>query len=230
MDRSDKTLKLLIFFIVFWSWVHLDVSHAQYSPHDEMHGSEFEEGSHGGSPPDLFGGPREGESAPNFRLKTLDGRRAELAQYLGKQPVVLEMGSYTCPIFRQKHPALEDLYVKYRNQATFLVIYTTEAHPQGDSSPYSGREWVTSDNQRRGILYRQPMTESDRRNLADKARRDLGINVPIAIDDMQNSAWKAYGSAPNAVYLIGADGQIKLRQGWFEPNELESAMVRELKK
>ena len=40
--------------------------------------------------------PEVGERAPNFRLKSLDGKSTtELADFAGKKPVVLFFGSYT---------------------------------------------------------------------------------------------------------------------------------------
>lgn len=43
-------------------------------------------------------GPKPGSPAPEFRLETLDGDSLSLAEVRGR-PVVLEFGSYTCPIF-----------------------------------------------------------------------------------------------------------------------------------
>lgn len=41
-------------------------------------------------------GPRVGELAPDFKLKTLDGKaEAQLASFKGKRPVLLVFGSYT---------------------------------------------------------------------------------------------------------------------------------------
>ena len=40
--------------------------------------------------------PKVGESAPTFRLKSIDGKEAfDLARFRGKRPVVLIFGSYT---------------------------------------------------------------------------------------------------------------------------------------
>ena len=40
--------------------------------------------------------PKVGEAAPDFELKTLDGKQTlKLSQYAGKLPVVLIFGSYT---------------------------------------------------------------------------------------------------------------------------------------
>jgi hypothetical protein len=161
-------------------------------------------------------------------LETLEGKPVQLQEYVGKKPVVLELGSYTCPIFREKHSAMEKLYSKFGGQAEFLVLYTLEAHPKRDPSPYTGVEWVTEPNEAQGILYRQHQTETERLSVAEKAREGLNIRMPILVDDFENSTWEAYGRAPNAAYLIGKDGRVKIRQGWFEPREFEEALAREL--
>lgn len=180
------------------------------------------------SPPDMFGGPQEGEEAPYFRLKTLEGRTVELGESLEKGPVVVEFGSYTCPIFRERHGAIERLREKYGGRISFFTVYTLEAHPKGDVCPYTGGEWVTPDNEREGIFYRQPALESERRELTSTARQALRMQTTILVDDMENSTWKAYGGAPNAAYLIGRDRIVKLRQGWLDPEELKKAITREI--
>lgn len=183
---------------------------------------------HGFSPPDTFSGPREGEEAPDFELKTVDGRTVTLGRALQSGPVVLEFGSYTCPIFRDRHGAMEKLREKFSGRASFYTVYTLEAHPKGDASPYTGREWVTFPNESRGILYRQPVSEAERKDLAETARDALGMQTEILVDGMRNSVWRAYGGAPNAAYLIGADGKVRTRQGWFNPRGMEKALAREL--
>jgi len=179
-------------------------------------------------PPDMFGGPQASAEAPDIVLKTMDGETVRISEYFGDKPIVLEFGSYTCPIFRSKHGKMEGLFRKYRDDAEFFMIYTIEAHPKQDLCPYSDREWVTDENRADGILYRQPVTEGDRHSVATKAVSGLDIRITMLVDDIENSAWYAYGKAPNAAYLIGKDGLIKLRQGWFEPVELEKALKEEL--
>lgn len=182
------------------------------------------------NPPDNFSGPAKGSQAPGFSLQTLDGKSVRLSEFIGKKPVVLEFGSYTCPVFRGHHGRMEKLYAKYRDRVAFLMIYTTEAHPNKDPSPYTGKEWVTKPNKARGILYRQPTNEAERKKVASDARAELEITMPLLLDDMQDSTWNAYGRAPNSGYLIGMDGRIKLRQGWLKPKDLEKAILKELEK
>jgi hypothetical protein len=144
---------------------------------------------------------------------------------VGKKPVVLVTGSYTCPIFRQRLPALQRLYDRYRSRAHFYILYTVEAHPSGSPSPYSGKEWVTEENRKDQVLLPQPSSYEERAQLAYQCRQALLISIPTLIDDMDNAVWVQYGQAPNAAYLIDSGGKVQLRQGWFEPMAFEQAFL-----
>src|SRR5579859_7529656 len=64
-------------------------------------------------------GPRIGDPAPDFELADLDGNWVRLSDLRGR-PVILEFGSYTCPIFSDRVPAMEQLAREYP-EASFLV-------------------------------------------------------------------------------------------------------------
>jgi hypothetical protein len=53
-------------------------------------------------------------------------------------------------------------------------------------------------------------------------------NVSILLDEMDNRVRKAYGSAPNAGYLIGRDGRVVVRHGWFHPPAMERSFQEHL--
>ncbi len=182
-------------------------------------------GEQGGSPRDQFGGPQAGDRAPDFRLKDLQGREVTLKEFKGKRPVVLITGSYTCPIYRQRISSLEHLYQKYGKRVAFFILYTVEAHPLGAPSPYSGREWITEENRKEGILFKQPSSYEERCALVSRSRNALRSSVPVLVDDMDNGAWEQYGGAPNAAYLIDDKGNVRLRQGWFDPPAFEKALM-----
>src|SRR5438067_1205699 len=77
-------------------------------------------------------GPAIGQPAPEFELADLDGNLVRLSDLRGR-PVVLEFGSYTCPIFSGRVPAMEQL-AREHPEAICLVIYVREAHP-GENQP-----------------------------------------------------------------------------------------------
>jgi len=180
-------------------------------------------------PPDRFGGPQAGERAPEFTLKTTEGRSVSLRQLRAQKPVALITGSYSCPAFRGWAKGLREVHAHYRDRVAFLILYTIEAHPKGSPSPYRpGREWLTSYNRREGILIAQPRNYKERVKLATRARDVLELDVPIAVDQLDNAVWKAYGAAPNAAYLIATDGKVVIRHGWFHPPTFERSIVRHL--
>jgi len=80
----------------------------------------------------LAEGPRTGEMAPDFELTDLDGNAVRLGDLRGR-PVVIEFGSFTCPIFSDRVPQMERLARKHP-AAAFVVIAVREAHP-GELSP-----------------------------------------------------------------------------------------------
>lgn len=63
-----------------------------------------------------------GSAAPAARLHTLDGKETDLAQYIGKTPVVMEFWAIWCPNCKELEPALLAAAKKYDKQVKFLGI------------------------------------------------------------------------------------------------------------
>jgi peroxiredoxin len=167
---------------------------------------------------DLYGGPEPGASAPEFNLKTIEGRFVSLQDLRARNPVVLVTGSYSCPAFRRSSRAIGELHSRYADRITFLILYTVEAHPKAGQSFYPpGGKHQRKVNRREGILVAQPQKYEERVKLAAQCRDALSLDIVIAIDDMDNQVWVAYGAAPNAAYLIDRDGKVLARQGRFDP-------------
>lgn len=49
--------------------------------------------------------------------------------------------------------------------------------------------------------------------------------MPVLVDEMDNPLWCTYGPAPDIAYLIGTDGKIVEKQGWYDPEQMESAIL-----
>ena len=62
-----------------------------------------------------------GAKAPEFELKTLEGKRFSLNEELAKGPVVLAFFKVSCPTCQYAFPYLERLYKAYRNRGIALV-------------------------------------------------------------------------------------------------------------
>ena len=108
----------------------------------------------------------------------------------------------------------------------FINIYSIDAHPIGSTSPYSNREWSSLySNDKEGNPVGQPLTYEERVELARKTAVEAGINVPLLVDEMDNPVWCTYGPAPNIAYLIGTDGKIIAKQGWYDPKLMEQAIT-----
>ncbi|MFL5616036.1 MAG: TlpA family protein disulfide reductase [Gemmatimonadaceae bacterium] len=63
-----------------------------------------------------------GAKAPGVALETLDGKPANLAQYVGKTPVLIEFWATWCPNCRELEPTLKAVHTKYASQVKFVGV------------------------------------------------------------------------------------------------------------
>jgi thiol-disulfide isomerase/thioredoxin len=63
-----------------------------------------------------------GTKAPGAVVQTLDGKRVDLASYLGKGPVVLEFWALWCGNCKELEPELKSLVKKYAGKVTFVSV------------------------------------------------------------------------------------------------------------
>jgi hypothetical protein len=98
----------------------------------------------------------------------------------------------------------------------FLIIYTRESHPVG--------EWEVERNRRAGILVEQPQTLDQRKALARQAKNLLKINLPIALDNMENETATAYDGFTTAAVIVGRDGTILARRNWTDTHSLRRSI------
>jgi thiol-disulfide isomerase/thioredoxin len=147
-------------------------------------------------------GPRIGQAAPDFELSDLDGRAVRLSD-LRSRPVVLEFGSYTCPLFSDRVPAMEQL-AREQGEAVFLVIYVREAHPGENQGPHRSL--------------------AEKRSAAHKLALEEALARRVLVDTLEGATHRAYGGAWNPVYVIGSDGRVVLRQAWNHPADVAAAL------
>ena len=118
------------------------------------------------------------------------------------------------------------MHAKYGDHVQFIIIYIIEAHPVGSPSPYSGKEWAgPASKDEEGCPLTQPENYEERVAQASQMAQELGITIPVLVDDMDNPLWCTYGPAPDIAYLIGTDGSIVEKQGWYQPREMEAAII-----
>lgn len=159
-----------------------------------------------------------GDTIPDFKLYTLEGDSIHIGELLtDEKPVLLVGGNYTCPKYRNHLDELNDLQAAYGTKVHLFVIYTVEAHPADpDISPYKGEVWELNSNINLGIVYHQPTTYLERKNVAADMFSALDIQVPVLLDGPCNEWWETFALAPNPSFLISPNGTIFKKQGWFD--------------
>ena len=72
-----------------------------------------------------------GQRAPNPSVVTLDGTsHPHLLNFCrGNRPLVLNFGSWSCPVFRARTQEFLSIVRQFRDVVDFLTVYIEEAHP-----------------------------------------------------------------------------------------------------
>jgi hypothetical protein len=161
-----------------------------------------------------------GGAAPAFELTQLDGKPVRLSSFEGKVGVLI-FGSYSSPTFRQRAAEIETLAKQYGSRAQFLIVYTKEAHPAGDSD--------IDRNKEQGISIAAHKDAAARMAQAEEAKSALGLTIPIAVDSMDDAVTKSYDGFPNAAVVLSRDGTIAARQQWLDPDGLQRRIEQALK-
>lgn len=63
-----------------------------------------------------------GSKAPGARVETLDGREVDLADYLGKVPVVMEFWATWCSNCKALEPKIQSAIQRYGDRVRFVAI------------------------------------------------------------------------------------------------------------
>jgi len=132
---------------------------------------------------------------PHLDLPTTDGGRfsnASIAAHGG--PVMLVFGSLTCPVTESAGAGLVELASKYGQAVRFVLVNVREAHP-GRRTP-------------------QPCTAEEKARNAAALKAHHGFDFEVAIDDLEGSVHRAFGTRPSSAYLIDASGTIVFRAHW----------------
>jgi len=162
--------------------------------------------------------------APDFKLKNVNGETIKLSSLVGDKPIVLQFGSYTCPVFRYRRWDMADLYRHYKDQVNFLLVYTIEAHPKGSDSPYFGKEYRTWWNILTGADFAQAASFEERFQQANATVDSFDIPYSVVVDTMDNRVWKSYGRVPSAAFVINRQGKVVLKQPWVVPKGIAAKL------
>lgn len=157
-----------------------------------------------------------GMVAPDFTLRDLDGKPVTLSSLRGK-PVVLEFGSYTCPVFRGNVEPIETIRQAYGDAVHWVLIYTKEAHASDD-----GR--VSQKNVNEGIEVPQHTSFEQRVAAARACRQVMAVKMPILVDDFSNEVSGTYAGFPNRGLVLDGEGRIVYNQKWFNLDQVRQAL------
>lgn len=167
-------------------------------------------------------GPDVDQPAPDFALNPLGGGDPiRLSDRIGKKPVVLIFGNFTCGPFRSMYPAVEAVKVRQQDNADFLMVYVREAHPTDG--------WVMKSNEKVGVAVAQPTTLIERQAVAEQCAAKLNPSMPLLVDDISDTVGNMYSGMPARLYVIDTKGNVAYKSGrgpfGFKPEEMEQALL-----
>ncbi len=170
--------------------------------------------------------PAKGEPAPPLHARRLNGEPIQFDPIVGERPVVVQLGSHSCPVYRYRRFDIAELQREFGDRVEFVVVYTQEAHPANTKSPYADEEWLTFANWITDTRVSQPRTMSERLERARWSTQRLERDDLVIVDAMDNATWRHYGAAPTAAFVIDTDGTVVLRQPWIEPEGIRRTLQR----
>jgi peroxiredoxin len=164
-----------------------------------------------------------GAKAPEFELKTLDGKRVSLGKELSRGALVLAFFKVSCPTCQYAFPFLERLHRAYGRNDT-----TRGREPQGLKPNANGDADAAlkgrSSTERSSTCGEVPGTVSligvSQNNVKDTVafNKEFGITFPVLLDDTRSyPVSNAYGltNVPS-IFWVGQDGEIEVSSvGWL---------------
>ena len=85
------------------------------------------------------------------------------------------------------------------------------------------------DNRQAGLVFTQPKSFAERRSLARVLVEKLDYRLPLALDDMEGRAEKAFAAWPERLYVLAPGGRVAYKGEMgpfgFDPDEAEHALV-----
>jgi hypothetical protein len=170
-------------------------------------------------------GPRVGALAPDFALKTLDGKETvRLSKLIGTKPVVLVFGNFTCGPFRALTAEVDAIAQRHKGAATFVMVYVREAHPTDG--------WAMASNKKVGVEVKQPTTFDERVKVCGLFTDKLKPSFPVLVDEIDDRVGHGYSGMPGRLYVIDTAGKVAYKSGrgpfGFRAGEMEQALVMAL--
>ncbi len=123
---------------------------------------------------------------PEAEVFDLSSNKKILISTLVKEkPIVLQMGSLTCPSYDLNIGRIKELQKKYGNSVDFYTLYVRENHPTS--------------------LYPAHQNLEQKISFAKKLLIEDKIEQKVLVDDVSGSLHQKLGNFGNSIYLIGKD-------------------------
>ena len=98
---------------------------------------------------------------------------------------------------------LNEIAKKFEDKVQFLCVYIQEAHPSDG--------WQVEANLDDDVIYDTPTTMDERDAMAEVCMLKLALNMPMVVDDMEDTIDAAYNALPERLYLLDADGAVQFK-------------------
>lgn len=95
---------------------------------------------------------------------------------------------------------LNEIAARFGDTVDFLCVYIQEAHPTDG--------WQVQANLEDDVLHAAPTTMAEREALAEVCMLKLALDMPMVVDDMEDTIDRAYNALPERLYLLDADGRV----------------------
>ena len=106
----------------------------------------------------------------------------------------------------------------------FLCVYIQEAHPSDG--------WQVQANIEDDVIMTTPTTMVERGAMAEVCMLKLALDMPMVVDDMEDTIDRAYNALPERLYLLNADGEVVFKtvagSHGFDPEAWDEAIRQHL--
>lgn len=87
-------------------------------------------------------------------------------------------------------------------------------------------------NLKQNVVFADPKSDTERATVAESCVRNLKIEIPALLDTIDNATERAYTGWPDRLYVVGADGKVKLKTTpgpfGFKTGPMEESLRQEL--
>ena len=149
--------------------------------------------------------PKPGQTLSDQILIRSDGEEISLRSLADGRPLVLVVGSLTCPLTISTLPTFSEMNRLYGDRVAFAFIYTREAHP--------------------GEHIRQPATLTEKVEHARLLKEFHGVDWPVLVDDLDGTLHHTLDTKQNSVHIVGPDGRIVFRALFAGDDEVKNAIA-----